>query len=708
MIAFIRNTHIKKVHLFALVMFTFITGALIVALDTNQGLLQNSQNPASSYAASGPTPVGQSGSWNMIFDDEFSNTSIDSTKWTLNWFGTNNTSLTVPVNSNSTNCFDPAQSSEGNGILNLTAVSNPCTVGGTTYPYRSGIISSNGKFSYTYGFMEARIWLPGTNGTWPAFWADGQNWPMTGEIDALETWSSGDQEFHYHYGNSTTNYGPGGGSTVAGAFSGWHTFATDWEPGVVKWYYDGNLVWTLTNANLVSGYSITSSPLYLILFLQLYANPSTVPTTMKVDYVRVWQKCTTNCTTTTPTPTPTATPTPKPTVTPTPTPTPKPTVTPTPTPTPKPTATPTPTPTSNQAQSSNSASISSFTTGFETGQPQLNWTNAVDNSGLPAGGTNNVSGITSSVSGPESGIRNEATHNGSSALMYSGKDNSTTSSYAYMKIFDLSSNPLLVASNTVLSYWIYPQSSSTTSLVSGNNSSCVAIDLVFSDGSVLRNSGAVDQYGNKMHPSSQCGHLTLDKWNNVISNIGTVLSGKKIIRIDIGYDQPANTGGYRGYLDDLSIVQNMLLNGNFIAPSDSTDWLSPWTMHTNSGYSQWWQSSTGTNGYHSFTEYTSELPVNYWDTQLFQGGIPLISGNKYTITFYAKADVSSRPLNVVEQLGISPWTSYYSNTINVTNTFTQYTLTFTAPVSISNSLLTFNFGMSTGEIWISQVSLTSN
>ena len=45
-----------------------------------------------------------------------------------------------------------------------------------------------GLFSFTYGYMEARIWLPGSGeiADWPAFWADGQNWPTDGENDVLE------------------------------------------------------------------------------------------------------------------------------------------------------------------------------------------------------------------------------------------------------------------------------------------------------------------------------------------------------------------------------------------------------------------------------------------------------------------------------------------------------------------------------------------
>jgi hypothetical protein len=39
----------------------------------------------------------------------------------------------------------------------------------------------------------------------------------------------------------------------------------------------------------------------------------------------------------------------------------------------------------------------------------------------------------------------------------------------------------------------------------------------------------------------------------VTADIGSVASGKSIVRIDVGYDQPGSSGGYRGYIDDLSI-----------------------------------------------------------------------------------------------------------------------------------------------------------
>ncbi len=191
-----------------------------------------------------------------------------------------------------------------------------------------------------------------------------------------------------------------------------------------------------------------------------------------------------------------------------------------------------------------------FSTGLESGQPQPTWSNTVETQN---GGLSNVGGICCGLTAPELGTRNETAHAGTVALMYSGLDNSATSSYAYLKVFDVSAQNIAITSSTKLSYWIFPQSSATSNLVSGSNSSCVAIDLVFTDGSNLRDSGVTDQTGDRVHPASQCGHLTMDAWNNVTANLGT-LSGKTIARIIVAYDQPANTGGYRGYVDDIAIT----------------------------------------------------------------------------------------------------------------------------------------------------------
>jgi len=223
----------------------------------------------------GLQPVGPSaGSWaRMILDSEFSGSSLDS-QWSTGWFGSG---ITPGINSAEQNCYDPAQVGVAGGALNLTAVARSESCGGVTRPYASGIVTTNGKFSFTYGYMEARIWMPGAGSIadWPAFWADGQNWPTTGEIDTVEG-LGGTACAHFH--NSAG--GPGG--CAGGGYGGsWHTYAADWEPGSLTFYYDGVQIWKDTSG-------ITSAPMYLILNLAV-SSAVTVPATMHVDYVRVWQ-----------------------------------------------------------------------------------------------------------------------------------------------------------------------------------------------------------------------------------------------------------------------------------------------------------------------------------------------------------------------------------------------------------------------------------
>ncbi len=198
-----------------------------------------------------------------------------------------------------------------------------------------------------------------------------------------------------------------------------------------------------------------------------------------------------------------------------------------------------------------------FSTGFENGEPQQTWKDTVDTSNAVAGGSSNIKGICCNLTGPEASTRTELAHSGNTALLYSGSaTNSSGPNYASMQIFDLSKQDITVGANTTLSYWIYPQSSSNNQ-VSGNNSTCVAIDLIFQDDggtqSNLRDSGAIDQNNNLAHPAAQCGKLATDTWNHVVVNLGAHSNGRHVIQINLGYDQSKATGGYRGFVDDVSI-----------------------------------------------------------------------------------------------------------------------------------------------------------
>ena len=185
-------------------------------------------------------------------------------------------------------------------------------------------------------------------------------------------------------------------------------------------------------------------------------------------------------------------------------------------------------------------------TGFETGQPDPDWADWVDTGGGQSGGISNVNPYPGyGLTGPESSMRQEIAHSGTTALMYAGDAAGAATDYAYLKLFDTSAHPPAIDANTTLSYWIYPQNSI--------NSTCVALDMIFSDGAALRNLGSVDQNGNQLHPAHQCGQLTVGQWNYVTANIGAVAAGKTPLRIDLGYDQPGGSGNYRGYIDDISL-----------------------------------------------------------------------------------------------------------------------------------------------------------
>jgi hypothetical protein len=103
------------------------------------------------------------------------------------------------------------------------------------------------------------------------------------------------------------------------------------------------------------------------------------------------------------------------------------------------------------------------------------------------------------------------------------------------------------------SYWIFPQSHTLNNLAAGNNSLYVALDIIFKDGTNLRDSGLTNQYGGGVNPTNQASVLALDTWNYVTVDL-TPLAGKTVSRIDLGYNQSGSSGGYRGYVDDVGFT----------------------------------------------------------------------------------------------------------------------------------------------------------
>jgi beta-glucanase (GH16 family) len=223
--------------------------------------------------------MGIPGAWHLIWSDEFRGSRLSPAKWSTGWFGRG---VTRPVRSSEDACYAPSHVAVLAGSLRLTASADACTVAHRTYTYTSAMVTTRRKFAFTWGVIQARIYVPGVSGAvanWPAFWADGSGrWPSTGELDVMEG-LGGVVAYHFH------SLAGGPGASIPRRLVGWHTYAANWEPGSVTYYVDGRSVGTISAG-------ITSSPMYLILDYGVdhtFGGPVAAPATMRVDYVRVWQ-----------------------------------------------------------------------------------------------------------------------------------------------------------------------------------------------------------------------------------------------------------------------------------------------------------------------------------------------------------------------------------------------------------------------------------
>lgn len=178
--------------------------------------------------------------------------------------------------------------------------------GSTIY---SGRVYANVSKGWKYGWFEARIKLPKGKGTWPAFWMMPANndfttnpWPLCGEIDIMEEVGAdpGDvsSTIHCQKYNNTGTATEHATLHVADAEDEFHVYACEWTSDHLKFYVDGKMI--LDYANDGSGIEAWpfDKPFYIILNLAWGGDwggykgtdDSALPATMKIDYVRVFQK----------------------------------------------------------------------------------------------------------------------------------------------------------------------------------------------------------------------------------------------------------------------------------------------------------------------------------------------------------------------------------------------------------------------------------
>jgi hypothetical protein len=192
------------------------------------------------------------------------------------------------------------------------------------------------------------------------------------------------------------------------------------------------------------------------------------------------------------------------------------------------------------------------------------------------------------------------THRGTYALKVTGTDNSTSSSYVYFNAFSVN---IPVSDTTELTFWTNP---------SNTLGRYISVDLLFTDGTALRDAGAYDDNGMSMHPSA--GRGTVGTWTKTSCKIGSFVNGKTIKTILVGYDHAAQSGTFTGYVDDISINERgygsysvlPLRIFSFGAKQENNDVLLQWKSSQESGLQQYkiQKSFDGSN----FTDIQSQLP----------------------------------------------------------------------------------------------------
>lgn len=281
-----------------------------------------------------PTPAQTPGGWSLVWADEFDAGTVDPARWNLIadcWGGGNN----------ERQCYTARPRNVGieNGVLVITAHQEDYTgsawpaawaasqadpTAQATRPFTSAKLTTQGKASWLYGRFEMRARLPQGQGTWPAFWmmpeeAHYGSWPLSGEIDIMETVNlgvtcptceaGGENSFlgTLHFGalppgNVYRNRETSFPAALDGQF---HTYGVIWQPGRFTWTIDGVAFGTQVTGDWWTQASSAPQapfdrPFHLILNLAIGGNwpESTAlggvstagfPKRMEIDWVRVWQ-----------------------------------------------------------------------------------------------------------------------------------------------------------------------------------------------------------------------------------------------------------------------------------------------------------------------------------------------------------------------------------------------------------------------------------
>ncbi len=237
--------------------------------------------------------------WQLKWADEFDDAGLPQSK---NWSydvggnGWGNDELQYYTDADSAN----ANIKKGN--LNITVVK----VDKENNKFTSARLVSKNKFDFKYGRVEVRAMLPKGRGLWPAIWAlptvsKYGGWPKSGEIDIMEhVGYEPDSVYgtvHTEKFNHIIHTQVGKGVKI-NPYTTYHIYAIEWYQDRMDFFVDNQKYLSFKNTGKGAPEWPFDQNFHLILNVavgggwggKMGVDESVFPATMKIDYVRVYQK----------------------------------------------------------------------------------------------------------------------------------------------------------------------------------------------------------------------------------------------------------------------------------------------------------------------------------------------------------------------------------------------------------------------------------
>ena len=259
-------------------------------------------------------------SYNLLWSDEFTGAggaSINSANWTARYCGQEASNGGGTCHNNESQYFVPEAialdgSVQGNAVITATRITSPPTSGSclnvsNNCSFTSGRFDTQGKVSFQYGKIDARIKMPAGSGNWAAFWGLGTNivsegWPVSGEVDIAEQWrfqsNRNTGAIHYSTGaagccsNHTYDAGDVSGVDYSADF---HVYSLIWLPNSISLAVDNVVFFTKTATSVRTNLWPFNAPIFLILNNAISDQSNSFnpwggwsSSTMVIDYVRAY------------------------------------------------------------------------------------------------------------------------------------------------------------------------------------------------------------------------------------------------------------------------------------------------------------------------------------------------------------------------------------------------------------------------------------